>query len=168
MKSVHPEPSPEALAGSEPSARLRLVAVRIRRAIRGGDGSEWAHDDARAIHRDALWALYQHPEARTPAEWIFIHRPTGLQAPALYAKTQKGAAPVLVALERVGRDVTASKPGDAGPPEALAQMGRDIRLALAGTDTSGLHHSWDHYAKPLGNAEPAAHVQSCPGMNPND
>lgn len=134
------------MSGAQPSSAVRLVQVPLHRAVRDGAfGAVWSHDKGVAIAKDALWALYRHSAYD---EWIFIHRPTGLQAPALYAKTKARAAPVLLALAEVGRYVTADKPGEAGSPAALTLMRSEVRSALCSADTSGLDPAWTYYQSP--------------------
>lgn len=128
------------------TAAARLKRVDIRRAVRDGGLSVWSNDVGRAISASAVWAVYRHWDF---GDWIFIHRATGLQAPALYAKTLKAAAPVLAALEPSGRFVRADEPGDAGPPAAMKLMKEEIRGALSRCDTCGLDPAWSHYALPL-------------------
>jgi hypothetical protein len=140
----------------------RLKRVEVRRAVRDGPESVWSLDAGRAISGAAAWAVYQHPDGLI-TDWIFIHRATGLQAPGLYAKTLKGAAPVLAALEPCGRFVTAERPGDAGPPAAMKLMREEIAAALRTADVSGLESApmagvYFRKAAPADAAASAAHT----------
>jgi hypothetical protein len=112
-----------------------IEQARVRLAKSGGafssDYFEWTNGYLPSRGRQAFAVIKQG------REWTFVHVPSGFGTPGLYARTLKGAAPVLIALADAE---SLDRPHSTAPGKRIGEpLSRDDLIAvLSRCDTSGL------------------------------